>query len=165
MSNTDDISVLFPNREIVVQGEKIVIKPFFFGELPVVIRLVYPIMTAAGLSQMLRVKQDDEKKFDVKMVIPENFLDIIAHVVLEAAEPVIELLMFALKKERTWFNTLLPDEGIDLTRVWFEVNKDFFVERVLQKFPTLVAMNSGGSTSLPSSSEAATEESTSTVTP
>jgi len=163
MSNdTGDIQSLFPNREIVVGGETIVLRPFYFGELPVVIRLVQPVIAATGLSRMLRAVRGPDGRFEIKMDVPENVLDIFADLLLEATEPVIELISYAIKKDRAWFNTIQSDEGIDLTTAWFEVNRDFFVQRVL---PRIAKMHSAGTTSSPSSLEPATGEATSTVTP
>jgi hypothetical protein len=164
MSN--DTGILFPNREVKVGDETIIVRPFYFGELPVVVKLIFPILTSAGLSSMLKVVDDLENpgKLKVKMVVPENFVDILTYAILEATEPVIELLAFALKKERTWFNTISSDDGLLLTLAWFETNKDFFVQRVLPRIQHLLPKNSTGSTSSPSSSEPATEETISTST-
>ena len=159
---SDDIHSLFPNREVIVGGETVTLRPFFFGEMPVVIKLIYPIISAAGLSQMLRVVEKDGQ-MTVSLKIPENMVDILLDVILEGSEPVMALLSFALKKERAWFNTISVDEGVDLVTTWFEVNRDFFAQRVLPKIVKLLPKD--GTTSSQSSLTTGTTDAASTATP
>ena len=159
---SDDIHSLFPNKEVTVGGEAVTIRPFFFGEMPTVIKMIYPIISASGLSQMLRVVEKDGA-MTVSLKIPENMVDILLDVILEGSEPIMALLSFALKKDREWFNTIQVDEGVDLVTTWFEVNRDFFVQLVLPKIMKLLPKD--GTTSSQSSLTMGTVDATSTATP
>lgn len=119
MSN--DTVILFPNREFQVKGETVVVRPFYFGELPVVVKHLFPILSTSGLSRMLKVKPDpkDPEKFEVKISIPEDLMDVLTNVLTDASEPVMDLLAFGLKKERSWFNDIDCDVGVELTTAWF----------------------------------------------
>lgn len=165
--HTDDIAVLFPNRAVAAQGEQIIVRPFFFGELPAVMKMIYPILTAAGLSSLIRIKPDaeDKTKFVTSINVPENIVDVLAVALMDSGEPLIELVAFAIKKDRAWFNTLSIAEGVDLTSTWFEVNRDFFVQQVLPKILARLKNNSVGLTPLQSSSKTDIVEETSTNTP
>jgi hypothetical protein len=121
-----DIDTLFPGREGTFKGETITVKPFTFGQFPRAIRLLRPITDAvkdAGIAGMSAA--GFSLAADWPLRLPQ--------VMDEAGESVIEFVAFAVGKPRVWFDDLAGDEGIALTKLVFEVNGDFFVQRIAPK--------------------------------
>jgi hypothetical protein len=121
-----DINTLFPAREEKFKGETITVSPFKFGAFPKAIRLLRPITDAvkdAGIAGMSAA--GFSLAADWPLRLPQ--------VMDEAGEAVIEFVAFATGKPREWFDDLDGDEGIALTKLVFEVNGDFFVQRIAPK--------------------------------
>jgi uncharacterized protein (UPF0264 family) len=121
-----DINTLFPIEEATFNGETIKVEPFKFGQFPKAIKLLRPITDAvkdAGIAGMSAAGFSLAP--DWPMRLPQ--------VMDEAGEALIEFVAFATNKQRSWFDDLDADEGIALTKLVFEVNGDFFVQRIAPK--------------------------------
>lgn len=121
-----DIKTLFPGREETFKGEKIKVEPFKFGQFPRAIRLLRPITDAvqdAGIASM------SASGFSLAADWPLRLPQIMD----EAGEALMEFVAFATGKPREWFDDMDADEGIALTKLVFEVNGDFFVQRIAPK--------------------------------
>jgi len=160
-----DLDVLFPGLTAKVRGEEVAVHPFYFGQLAKVAKLVKPIAEALIASGLLTITPDSENKTS-NIQLASNFIPKMFEVADGAAEPVLQLIALAIRKERMWLDAVQIDEGIDLTTKVFQVNSDFFVKRVmpmldskLSKYVTI------GETSSPGSSVPATGDQTSTSTP
>jgi hypothetical protein len=118
-----DLDKLFPGREVTVGGQTIALRPFYFGELPKAVRLLRPVTEAvrgAGIASF------DGQTFglaaDWPLLLPK-LMD-------EGGEALLDFVAFASHQPREWFDTLAADEGIALTKAVFEVNGDFFVQKI-----------------------------------
>ncbi len=130
-ANKADVDVLFPEKSFEVNGEQITVRPFYFGEFPKVVKLLQPILTTLANSQLLRVTTTEGGEQKLHVVVPENIVEVMSNLMLDSSEPLIDLLSFATGKPTDWFDTLPFDKGVELSALWFEVNKDFFVRRVV----------------------------------
>jgi hypothetical protein len=55
----------------------------------------------------------------------------IARLIGEGGDGVLDLMVIGSKKPREWVENLEMDEGVELLTSIFEVNADFFIQRVL----------------------------------
>ena len=85
-------------------------------------------------------------------------------IVAEGGEALMDVLSYMTGKPRAWFDTLPMDDGIALTRALFEVNGDFFAQRIAPMLPVAVtstepsqADSAGAQSSLDLSSTATAE--------
>ena len=85
----------------------------------------------------------------------------------EGGEARVELVAFAVKKPRAWFDELGSDDGIALTKAAFEVNGDFFARRVAPMLGMSIQPEKAatGEPSSPASAPADTVGPTSSATP
>lgn len=152
MSNEMDI--LFPEGKILtIGGEEITIKPLTFGQIPKASKMVAPIIKAMAKSELAG---------DSVMDMAGNWVDILAI----GGDDLLNLIGWAIGKDRAWFDTLQMDEGIELVKAVIEVNSDFFTKKVMVLFDIPEPKNlEDGATSSPSSSAPDTLDETSTVTP
>jgi len=152
MSNEMDI--LFPEGKILtIGGEEITIKPLTFGQIPKASKMVAPIIKAMAKSELAG---------DSVIDMAGNWVDILAI----GGDDLINLIGWAIGKDRAWFDTLQMDDGVELVKSVIEVNADFFTKKVMDRL-NLGALESKetGATSSPSSSAPDTAEETSTATP
>jgi len=152
MSNEMDI--LFPEGKILtIGGEEITIKPLTFGQIPKASKMVAPIIKAMAKSELAG---------DSVIDMVGNWVDILAI----GGDDLINLIGWAIGKDRAWFDTLQMDDGVELVKSVIEVNADFFTKKVMDRL-NLGALESKetGATSSPSSSAPDTAEETSTATP
>nr|WP_281720095.1 DUF6631 family protein [Nitrosomonas nitrosa] len=106
--NDNNFSALPPvATSIEVNDETIDITPIKMGELPALSRAVQPL--AAHLSAS------------------PNWLALIA----QHGDALIEVLVIAVRRPREWVATLELDDAIKLASTVFEVNTDFFIQRLL----------------------------------
>lgn len=110
------LEVLFPTgKEVTVQNTTIVIKPFKFGELSKVFKVIDPIIdplfTALNTST--------------------NQIQLISKIIVDSSESVMDLISISTKQPRDWIDSLEMDEGLQLFTTILEVNSDFFVHKVL----------------------------------
>lgn len=113
---TQDVQKLFPGKEIIVAGETLQITPIKLGQLPKALSLM---MKIGGLVQTTSSVED------------------LAPVIAYGGEELITLIAESIKKPRSWVEDLYPDDSAELIAAFLEVNKSFFVEKVLPKFPGL----------------------------
>lgn len=122
-TKTTDIEKLLPEREITIGGEAIVVRPFFFGQLPKAVKLLRPIAEALRETGIASI--DGEW-----LALAKDWALKLPQLLEEAGEPLVAFVAFAVGKPRAWFDTLAADEGVKLTRAVFEANASFFVERI-----------------------------------
>jgi len=115
-----DLETLFPNVEIDVQGEKIVIAPFTFGQLPRVLKL-----TKSFYAEVQPFFNGDVDQTAAIM-----------HVLSVGGDDLIELVALGIKKPTSWFESLAVDDGIRVATAFIEVNLSFFALRVLPQIKT-----------------------------
>ncbi|SFM13025.1 hypothetical protein [Nitrosomonas communis] len=92
---------------IVINDETIDITPIKIGELPAFSRAVQPIVAHLSASP--------------------DWLALVA----EHGEPLINALTIATRRSREWIAGLELDDAIKLASTVFEVNADFFIQRLL----------------------------------
>ena len=148
----DDLEVLFPDREITVDGEILTIKPFTAREWPKVIGVFQKLqpLLAAGDGQTV---------------------DILA-VFAAGADDLYTALGIAAHKPLEWFDSVQMDDAIKLFSLVLEINQTFFVERIAPMLPDLLARfglqpakTADGVEPSPSLSATATDGATSKTTP
>ena len=148
----DDLDVLFPDREIVVGGETLTIKPFTARQWPKVIGIfqkLQPLLTAG-----------DGDKVDMLGIFAAG------------ADDLYVALGIAAHKPLEWFDEVQMDDAIRLFSLVLEINQTFFAERIAPMLPALLARfglqaakpEDGGEPS-PSSSPTDTDGQTSKTTP
>jgi hypothetical protein len=127
---SDEATVIFGEtaKPITIRGEDIKVEAIKFGQLPKALLLVQSL--GAVIVECVNDNTIGE---------PSTILRIAAL----GGEDLINLVAFGIKKDRSWFDELEQDEGLELLMAFVAVNVDFFIKRVL---PTLskntVAMNS-----------------------
>lgn len=110
-----ELSVLFPDRDLTLAGETVAVRAFRFGESLRIRRLAAPIIEA--LSRAVRGEGD----FD-----GEGFMAAL----YEHAEVLLELLSLATGKRRDWIEALPQADGEELVLAFWEANEDFFVHGI-----------------------------------
>ena len=114
MSN--ELTTLFPTgKEITISAENLTIKPFKFGELPKVFKIVQPMAAAFATLQAQR----------------ENPATAIAGLIATGGDHILDLMVIGSHKPREWIDNLDMDEGATLLTAILEVNADFFIRKVL----------------------------------
>jgi hypothetical protein len=121
----EDLKVLLPDEDLILNGEEIAVRPFPFGKIPKV------VTQASMLIQMvLSLPPDlitDEGNIDIEN--PATAI-ILASMLEQGGEQIFSILALAVGKPKEWVESLPPDEGLLLLiKVW-EVNKDFFMKRL-----------------------------------
>lgn len=111
---------LFPEaREVEIRSrasetpDRFIIRPFTVGQLPRVLKAIRALIEAGGV--------DTEGNLNVFDALTNG------------AEHAVELMAVATGKDRSYFDNLDVDAGIDLMTAIIEVNKDFFTQRVQPK--------------------------------
>lgn len=121
MSN--ELNLLFPaGKQISIRDENLTIKPFKFGELPKVFKCIEPL--TASMAKMVADRNTSPQA--------------IAMLLSEGGDSVLDLMVIGAKKDRTWIDDLEIDEGVEVLTSIFEVNADFFIQKVLPKVNTTV---------------------------
>ena len=92
---------------LVIGGERLELTPLRVGDVPAFARAVQPV--AASLSAS------------------PDWLALLA----EHGEAVIDAVAIASRRPPEWVTNLALDEAVRLTEAVFEVNADFFIQRVL----------------------------------
>ena len=119
-----DIQTIFPGKDIQISGETVTVKPFTFGQLPKVMKLM----------NKLNVQMIDGK-VDTTMLLGQ---------LAEGSEDLIDLISSSSGLSPKTINLLQPDEGIELLAAFLEVNGDFFIQRVLPQIQKLVGKHLTG---------------------
>ena len=110
-----DLDVLFPGQEIQIGEEKILIKPFTFGQLPAAAKYLAPVAKAVREAGII----GGEVLLD-QLVSMVDVLSI-------GGEDAIKLIAFAAGKDRPWFDKISMDDGLKLAKAVWDVNADFFL--------------------------------------
>ena len=92
---------------LVIGGERLDLTPLKVGDVPAFARAVQPV--AASLSA------------------PPDWLALLA----EHGEAVIDAVAIASRRPPEWVTNLALDDAVHLAEAVFEVNADFFIQRVL----------------------------------
>jgi hypothetical protein len=138
---SEDLKALFPGQEVDAGGEKFIISPFAFGQLPKVAKCFASIKGVIEGGDLIQIAS-------------------------AGGEDLLELLCLAVGKPRKWFDTLPSDEGLALMAAVIQSNRDFFVQRMSLALQRLTQAVSGtGAPSSPDSSVLATDGATSQATP
>ncbi len=125
---SDDLKVLFPNETVTVAGEPIEVHPFYFGQISQVAKFCKPIVETLLSSGIMTITKDGDKS-TIKIdddVIPKLF-----QILEGGTEPLLCLVAFSVGKPRAFLDTVPMDDGIVLTQTIWEINSNFFVERVI----------------------------------
>lgn len=121
-----DIQTIFPGKDIQISGETVTVKPFTFGQLPKVMKLMNklsaPVMAAEG-------------KVDTNMLFG---------LLAEGSDDLVQLISSSSGLSIQTINMLQPDEGIELLAAFVEVNGNFFVQKVLPLIQKLVEKHQTG---------------------
>ena len=118
-----EMQTLFPGKELTLStGEKITIKPFTFGQLPKALKL------SQKIGQALANAYNEGKLTDSKVAVT-SALEVLA----DGGEDIIELVGLATGKKREWFDTVPGEDTIDILNAFVEVNKDFFIQKIMPK--------------------------------
>lgn len=116
-TKVDEMEVLFESKKTFTVGtESVTIRPFSFGELPIVISLL------KGVGSIFAHHQ---KQGTVQSV--EGIMDIIGN----GGENLIQALALNTGKERKFFDTMSPEDGVTIMQEFLMMNIGFFMKRVL----------------------------------
>ena len=135
----DNLSILFPERTVEVAGAKFTLRPFSFGEIPLVLEA---LGTVVG----------DLAKLNLSEVTFENggisgsqeTLQGFALFVSKHFDKLSYLIAMAAKIEKEEVDALPYDVGLTLAINVFELNKGFFLERVKPLLPKAKAATEDG---------------------
>lgn len=159
----DDLAVLFSEITVEAKGEQIKLRPFGFGQLARVAKLVRPIAQALISAGLLTITQNSDNTSTVNL--DRNFIPKVFQLLDDGLEPLMLLIAYTIGKPRDWLDTLPPDEGLLLAQKVYDLNADFFVKRVMPHLGKMFSsFVSTGVTSSPGSSEQDTGAQTSTST-
>lgn len=101
--------------EIHVAAQTITLTPLVLGELPAFAKAIQP--------------------FTTDLAIEPDWLRLLG----SHGEAMIEAMAIASRKPREWIAGLALDEAIFLAQTLFEVNADFFIQRVVPKLGEAVS--------------------------
>ena len=103
----DDLNTLIPETfDLNIAGESIEITPLRLGEFPAMLKAVKP--------------------FAEQLDADPDWLFLLA----EHGEALLDALTVACRRPREWVDELALDDALELAASVFEVNADFFVQRV-----------------------------------
>lgn len=157
---TDDLAVLFPARQVRAGGEVLELKPFTFGQIQKAAKLLQPVAAAVeGAGIFSASKEGGQFQFRLAADWPLHIVELLA----SGGGDLVAFVAFASAKPREWVEALGIDDGVALTKAIFELNADFFAQRVLPVLG-LVSPSAGANLSA-SSSQPVIDEPTSTDTP
>lgn len=114
---TDELEVLFEQaKTFTINGEQVTVRPFKFGHLPQVLKL---LRSVGGLFAHY---QSQDKL---------NSMEAIIHIVGEAGDDLIKALVLNTGKPREFWDEIDSDEGLEVMIHFLIVNIGFFTKRVL----------------------------------
>ncbi|SDE24074.1 DUF6631 family protein [Sporomusa acidovorans] len=140
MNDKDEMSIIFPEREVVLSQETITISPFPFGKWPKIIALATGIVGIA----IEEYQKHGEALFDISLdndrfKISPEIVNFVIRLFSEGGDDLLDILAIGANKPRSWVEALPGDDGMTLLIHVMQVNRDFFSGRVLPKFPMLTA--------------------------
>lgn len=113
---TTKIKLAAPALTVSAGGEKITLKPFSFGQLPLVAEYITNIIT--GLD-------------GAEVSIPT--------LIAKGGEDIMHIIALACGKDRDWLNTIEQDEGIALLGAVVVLNKEQFTKKLMPALQKLAA--------------------------
>ena len=119
MSDSDLDVLAPPPQELMLAGTQLTITPLVVGELPAMLQTVAP--------------------FARELTGKPDWLALLG----EHEEGVLAALALGSRQPREWVNALPLDEALSLAAAVFEVNADFFVQRLAPKIGALAQGLSG----------------------
>ena len=121
MTQDLELKTLFPGKEVILNsGEKVIIKPFTFGQLPKAMKILQKISGVFTHLVNEGAMQDNKK-----------IAGLLLMVITEGGEDLIELISLGIGKDRAWFDTLESDDGVKITLAFLEENMDFFIKKMM----------------------------------
>ena len=125
-----ELEVLTPvAKELVLQNTKVTIRPFKFTQFFMVGKFLQQIRAKIGDINMEVVTDTSGVP-----VLKIDFIKLIA----ECGEEMKGLCILSSEKDATFIDSLDADEGIVLLATIFEVNKDFFFQKILPQFDKII---------------------------
>lgn len=119
---TDEVAVLFEQpKTFTINGQEVVVRPFKFGQLPQVLKL---LRSVGGLFALYQ----SQGKL--------NSMEAIIHIVGEAGDDLINALVLNTGKPRSFWDEIDSDEGLEVMIHFLIVNIGFFTKRVLPHLQT-----------------------------
>ena len=118
-----DLTTLFPNNTVETSSGVVTVKPFTFGQLPLVLKKARTIY--GGVSHLL-----DNGSNEAAVVL---------EIMAVGGDDLIDLVCLSTGKDRAFFDDLQMDEGVKVVSSFLEVNLSFFVQRVLPQFKEAMA--------------------------
>jgi hypothetical protein len=113
----DEMGVLFQEpKTFTLNGEQVTVKPFKFGHLPQVLKL---LRSVGGLF----AHYQSQGKL--------NSMEAIIHIVGEAGDDLINALALNTGKPREFWDEIDSDEGLEVMIHFLIVNIGFFTKRVM----------------------------------
>lgn len=142
MKNTNEINVLFAEKDVEIAGETITVKPYSWSQAMKIVRplsvlISYAVQHADEIETLLQGAKDDNallgKLQALGAVLKPEEIDALV-------DALADLMQIALDKPRRFVENLMLDEAISVGVAIYEVNEDFFKER-LAKFELPQAKN------------------------
>ena len=119
----DETEVLFETRkEFTIKGEKISVRPFSFGELPIVLKLLKNVGSYFAVHQKNGTLKSIDGMMEIMAVGGENLM---------------QALALNIGKPREWLNDISPEDGVQMTEEFLFMNLNFFTKRVLPAIKAL----------------------------
>ena len=145
----NDLDVLYPERVAVIAGRQVTMREYSFVES---LQHAAPI---AGLTDAM-----------VGVALAGNFhdLDSLRNAFGSQWASVIDLIALACDQPASWVSSLGAQDGEQLFLLWWSVNADFFLRRVLLGVQLRKVREAGGPTFTPPSSPLDTAPATSAGT-
>jgi hypothetical protein len=118
-----DLEILTPTAtEIVLQGETISVKQFKFMQFSKVAKIVQKMKVKLGdLDVKIETDTEGNKSLDL------DYIKLVA----ECGDEIKDLCILVTGKDSAFIDTIEGDEGIALLTTIFEVNMDFFSQKIL----------------------------------
>jgi hypothetical protein len=127
-----EIDILFPEQEIVINGEAITIRPYSWAKsmkaiqpLSVIMKVVLDNIdeVEAAINGFNNAKNDLGKIYALMKIANNQELE-------EILKAITQLMQLAIDKDSEYIESLSFDDGFILARAIYEVNKSFFKNRL-----------------------------------
>lgn len=129
---SDDMLTVIPEPIVAkIKGETIQVRQIKVGQLPKAMRIAHPFYEQLKSLKDQALKAEKEGK-------PFTYGMDFYKLVMENAEPILEMVALLTNKDRAWVDDLEVDELVALFSAIVEVNLDFFIQRVLPSLSGLV---------------------------
>lgn len=123
---SDEFDVITPQgREVVIGGQPLLITPMTIAQIPPTMRAIKRIRTALG---------DSTNTLDLANLDPDAVLTLLA----DGGEDLIDAVVAATGHPLEVIGHAQAHEFVDLFAVVVEVNSDFFIQRVLPAFGSIL---------------------------